>query len=220
MIKVGVIIPTRGDRHKLLDNAIRMINAQTFQPTLVNIVDFAPGPECDITKRYREGYDWFRGMKMDVLAFWEDDDWYSPTYLATMVSQWLLHGRPELFGTNYTHYYHLRLFAHFQMTHLQRSSAMSTLIKPDLDFKWCKDTERYTDTHLWMVSALEKKLFAPEKVICIGMKHGSGKSAGNYHDNRLDRYINNDDDRSFLKQVDPESFEFYNNFFNAVPAQG
>lgn len=221
MIKVGVIIPTRGDRPRMLANCIRMINAQTFQPTLVYIVDYPPEDDkCDITKRYRTGYDWFRGMGMDVLAFMEDDDWYSPKYLATIVGNWILNGRPQLFGTNYTYYYHFRLFGYFKMTHMQRSSAMSTLIKPDIDIKWCADDQPYTDSHLWFVTKLEKKLFEPQRMICMGMKHGVGKNGGQNHNDRLDRYTDTgtmDPDKKFLRDhLDLDSFDFYSQYFQVA----
>jgi glycosyltransferase involved in cell wall biosynthesis len=216
MIKVGVIVPTRGDRPGFLDNLIRMINAQTFQPTLVHLVDYEPrSADCDITQRYRSGYDWFRGMNMDVLALMEDDDWYAPNYLATMVSAWLRSGKPELFGANETIYYHMREFAYFKMQHFQRSSAMSTFIKPDLNFKWCADDQPYTDTHLWMVTRLQKILITPPGMIYMGMKHAVGKSAGQNHNDHMERYVNKDPDKLFLKQhLDPDSFEFYSNYFN------
>lgn len=219
MIKVGVIVPTRGDRPGMLDNLIRMINAQTFQPTLVHLVDYEPrSGDCDITQRYRAGYDWFRGMGMDVLALMEDDDFYSTSYLATMVSEWLRHGRPQLFGTSFTVYYNIRIFAYFTMYHDSRSSAMSTLIKPDLDFPWCPDHEPYTDQYLWKLkSHLQGVIFLPPQYICIGIKHGVGLTGGRSHTDRLHRYVKNkgttDYQKEFLRQhLDPDSFSFYSQY--------
>lgn len=226
MIKVGVIVPTRGDRPGFLDNCIRMINAQTFQPTLVHVVDYPPESDrCDITQRYRLGYDWFRDFDMDVLALMEDDDWYSPDYLATMVSRWLRSGRPDLFGTNYTLYYHIKLRAAYTMKHSQRSSAMSTLIRPNMNFRWCADDQPYTDSHLWFnakhtatMTRLSRELFRPEKHICLGIKHGIGLSGGQSHTTELHRYKRNgsfeDPNMEFLRDtVDPDSLMFYENCF-------
>lgn len=214
-IKIGVIIPDRGDRSQFLRNCFRLMQNQTLKHVEVLCVASKPSSnECDITKRYRQGYDFYRGKGFDVIAFVENDDWYSPDYLETMVREWIKAGKPDLFGTRYTIYYNLRVFGYFPMHHESRSSAMSTLIKPDLNFEWCPDNEPYTD--VWLYSKLNYKLFTPEKHICLGIKHGIGKTGGKSHTDRLDRYKTNtgklDTDKSFLKSiVDKESFEFYCN---------
>lgn len=207
-MKVGVIIPDRGDRKPFLDNCLRMIKTQTLQPDYVLVVDFDPTDEKpDITKRYRVGYEVLSEGEFDVIALMENDDWYSPEYLEIMVRNWELKGKPDIFGTDYTIYYHLKLKKHFTMEHYHRSSAMSTLIKPNLDFEWCPDHEVYTDIHLWQT--LKGLTFRPEKHICIGMKHGIGKCGGRNHIDRLDRYVNQDD---ILSILDSESFKFYSQF--------
>lgn len=225
-MKVGVIIPTRGDRPLFKKNCLRLLQNQTLPPNTILFVDQPPeSEECDITKRYRFGYDYFRGKDFDVLAFMEDDDWYHSQYLEIMIQKWQEHGRPELFGTNYTIYYNIRLFRYFTMRHTQRSAAMSTLIKPDMNFTWCKDSEAYTDSHLWFSAThlstkkrLISNVFKPEFNICLGIKHGVGKTGGLNHLTALHRYIgaNATDDRSkdfLMKTVDVESFEFYCNYF-------
>jgi len=217
-IKVGVVIPTRGDRPEFLKNSLRLLSNQTLLPNEIIQIDFEPTSDaCDITFRYRMGYEYFRKKDCDVIALWEDDDWYAPDYLETMVSEWIKAGKPDLFGTTYTIYYNLRVFGYFPMYHHQRSSAMSTLIKSNLVFDWCADSEPYTD--VWLYQHLNYKLFTPEKHICLGIKHGIGKTGGKSHVDRLDRYKTNtgklDVDKSFLKSiVDKESFEFYCNLFS------
>ena len=226
-MKIGVVIPTRGDRPLFLKNFFRLIKNQTLQPTEIYLVDESPSSyECDITKRYRLGYDYFRNKGMDVLLFMEDDDWYSPLYIETMIQNWTMAGEPELFGTNYTIYYNIRLFKFFTMRHTRRSAAMSTLILPDMDFDWPKDSEPYTDSHLWFLSKhlktgkkLDGKVFRPDLDICVGIKHGIGKTGGENHTTFLNRYsgngATNDSDKIWLKKtVDLESFEFYSTYFN------
>jgi len=212
-MKVGVIIPTRGDRPGFIQNCKRLLEAQTLQPHAVKIIDFPPESDaCDITKRYRFGYNAFRNFDYDVLALMEDDDWYAPDYLETMVKQWDKMGRPDLFGLTYTIYYNILVSGYFTMQHHQRSSAMSTLIKPDLWFDWCPDHEAYTDVYLFNI--LKYKLFTPEKHICLGIKHGIGKTGGRSHVDRLYRYKQNggthDPDHEFLTSiVDNDSYNFY-----------
>lgn len=215
-MRIGVIIPTRGDRPLFLENCLRQLDSQTIRPCKISIINFKPeGDKCDITMRYRIGYHHLYGKDLDVIALIEDDDYYSPEYLETMVNYWTKEGKPDLLGLNHTIYYHIGIFEHFTMKHTRRSSAMNTLIKPDLDFDWCKDEDPYTDVHLW--NTLKGKIVAPEKEICLGIKHGIGKCGGQNHTDKMERYINKDHDKSFLKSVmDKESFEFYSNYFTSL----
>lgn len=199
-----------------------MMGAQTLQPYVVHTVDFAPEDnDIDITKRYRKGYNFLRGMGLDLIAFIENDDWYASDYLETMVDAWMRAHQPELFGTSSTIYYHIELKAYFRMDHSDRSSMMNTFIKPDLTFPWCVDLEPYTDLHLWHSPEVKKVLkdriiFTPDKIISIGIKHGIGKTipAGSHViDDRVKRRYHIQDNGFLKETLDPESFEFYNNYF-------
>jgi glycosyltransferase involved in cell wall biosynthesis len=215
-MKIGVLIPDRNDRPELLANCLRMLKAQTLQPDVIELVN-DPSPfkpdEKDITWRYRTGYDRMRKRGFDLIALIENDDYYSPNYLETMVAAWNDAGKPNIIGTDYTIYYHLKHKAYFTMHHTTRSSAMSTLIIPDMDFPWCDDKEPYTDMHLW--KHIKGVVIRPGKHICLGIKHGTGFCGGHMHVDRIHRYINGiqDDDQIFLKSVlDSESYKFYSNF--------
>ncbi len=212
-LKIGVIIPDRNDRPLFLENCLRLIKQQTIQPACIEVVNYqAISDDVDITQRYRIGYDLLRGKDLDVIALIENDEWYSPDYLEIITKAWFSSGRPDIFGTDYTIYYHIKLFAHFTMWHMSRSSAMSTLIKPDLNFEWCADNEPYTDMHLW--ETLKGCTFHPEKNICMGIKHGVGKCGGTGHTNKLHRFNESDADKKILSDLmDIESFEFYSNYF-------
>jgi glycosyltransferase involved in cell wall biosynthesis len=214
-MRIGVIIPDRGDRPDFLNNCLRMLYSQTIKSEHLHleIVNDTPlSDQCDITWRYRTGYERLRDKNLDVIALIENDDWYAPNYLETMLNEWEKQGNPDLLGTSYTIYYHIRLFSYFTMHHSQRSSAMSTLIKPDLNFEWCADNDPYSDIHLW--KTLNGKIFVPQKHICLGIKHGVGKLGGRSHIDKLERYINSDLDKKFIKEImDKESFKFYSNYF-------
>lgn len=219
-VKIAVLIPDRGDRPVLLKNCMRMLAAQTVLPAHVEIV----GPDkvavvdsvCDITKRYRFGYDCLRGKGYDVIAFIENDDWYSPQYLETMAHYWTLFKEPQLMGTDYTIYYHLKLRAWFHIPHPRRASAMNTLIKPDLWIDWPVDNEPYTDIAIW--KQMPGCLFKPQHPIALGMKHGEGLCGGITHINRFNRFKNTDYDFEWLKSmVDAPSFEFYKNLYAHQP---
>jgi hypothetical protein len=212
-MKIAVAIPDRGDRPKFMENCIKMMNNQTLQPiTILKANHTAHTDKCDITLRYRLSYEILSKSEsgpFDLIAFIENDDWYAPDYLQYMVRKWEENGRPDLFGTNYTIYYHLKLKRYFTFRHLQRASAMNTFIRPGLEFTWPQDHDPYTDQWLWMRSEITNKLsIEPEYIISIGIKHGIGKVGGDFHDNFLSRYIN--EDNGFLKNnLDPESYKFY-----------
>jgi len=224
-MKIGILIPDRNDRPEFLQNCLRMINNQIVKPHIIEIVNDPP-PEnfllgnkimknvCDITYRYRIGYERLKNKGLDIIALIENDDWYHPTYLETMLSKWVAVGKPDLLGHDYTTYYHIKEFAHFNMNHKTRSSAMNTFIKPDLNINWCYDGEAYTDLHLWLKCGLSKHIFHPEKHICLGIKHGEGFCGGVNHTTKMERYINKDIDKKFLRTVmDDDSFIFYTQYF-------
>lgn len=224
-MNVGIVVPDRRDRRGFTENCKRLIRRQTLKHHLF-IVDHMPiSDACDIVPRYRKGYDMFSSAyldktikgKIDVIAFMENDDWYAPNYLEEMVKAWEAHGQPEMFGTNYTIYYHLKLEKYFTMRHAQRSNTMNTLIKPGLNFKWPLDHDPFIDSWLWMKDEIAsppliKKLWEPPMILSIGIKHGIGKLGARHHVDELDRYIN--DDNGWLKDtVDEESFKFYSRVF-------
>jgi glycosyltransferase involved in cell wall biosynthesis len=215
-MKVAVLIPTRGNRPELLENCLRMMRGQTLKPDHIELVIDTPANDiCDITWRYRTGYDRLRNKGFDVIALIEDDDYYHPEYLETMVNEWDKAGRPSLIGTSYTIYYHIKLNAWLTMHHNVRSSAMSTLIKADMQFNWCHDADPFTDIFLW--KNLKGKIFKPEKHICLGIKHGTTMSGGMCHVDKLERFVNQDAAREFLKaNTDTTSFEFYENFTSKI----
>lgn len=216
-IKVGIIIPDRNDRPELLANCIRMVEAQTLKPTIIELVNDRPkNDNRDITMRYRLGYKRLRNKGLDIIAFIENDDWYSPLYLHTMVNSWIENRRPQLFGTNYTIYFHMMLQRYFTMNHDDRSSAMNTFIIPDMKFPWCPDNEPYTDMYLWLSlkkKIINKYIYDPKQILSIGMKHGIGKCGGRSHVDRLNRYRH--DGKALLKQtLDPISYKFYNKYYD------
>lgn len=218
-MRVGVIIPTRGkERWNFVKNALFLIGNQTRKPDVVDIVAFPPKDDnCDITERYRIAYQ--KMVDVDVIFFWEDDDFYHRDYIKVMLELWDKNGRPDLFGTTYTIYYHIKLLKYFRMYHYSRSSAMNTMIKPGLKLVWGKDDNPYTDVQLWNpAQRLKTKLIDPPFIHSVGIKHGVGKSGGHGHTTNLHRF-NNDDPYMHLLHSwidDDASFEFYKNLHDKL----
>ncbi len=221
LIRLGVIIPDRSDRPRFLENCLSQLKRQTLQPDLVELVNFPPSDDkIDITKRYRIGYDALRGKDLDLIGFLENDECYAPNYLEYMVKAWKEANKPDLFGTNYTIYWHLKIQHYFYMFHEQRSSMMNTFIKPNLHFDWCPDDVAFTDMHLWdNCKSLSRVLINPQPPISIGIKHGIGLCGGFFHTNQMDVYHKaergvKDEGLKVLRSVcDDESFEFFSTYF-------
>lgn len=215
-LKVAIVIPDRGDRSEFMANCSRLIARQTVMgkmktEILIKIVDYPPvDDKVDITPRYRFGYDFCRGKGLDVICYMENDDWYSEDYLEYMLTQWVLHGRPPLFGTRYTIYYHIRLGRWYTYYHSDRASMMNTLMKPDMEVPWPPDQEPFTDAHLWF-HIKGWVTFNPDRHYSLGIKHGVGKCGGPSHNDRFSRY-QNEDEGLLQVTVDPESYEFYKHF--------
>ena len=229
-IKIGVIIPDRNDRPLFLANCLRMIESQTVKPDIIELVndptpDHIPSDKPDITWRYRTGYERLRDKGLDCILFMENDDWYAQDFIENMTRNWHIYGRPNIFGTNYTIYYHIMLRKYDKLDHFRRSSAMSTLIKPDLTINWGDDVNPYTDSWLWSRCKLGGITFTPSKHICIGIKHGVGMAGGRYHTDEFTisgikksgdfaRFKTDDQHFEFLcSQMDSESYKFYTNYF-------
>ena len=202
-------MPHRNDRPKFLEQFHRILSRQTVKPDILEIVDYEPkSNQKDITQRYVFGYDKLRAKRLDVIAFMEIDDWYSPNYCEVMLKNWDSFGRPQLFGIDHTVYYHLAVKKSFIFKHPGRSSMMNTLLVPDLDINWCADDYPYTDAFLW-------KLFKgvshnPKQIITLGIKHGIGMSGGRWHTEGLQRYNQTNVN---LESLVGEDIEFYNNIY-------
>lgn len=214
-MRILAIIPDRGDRPEFLGNCLRMIKNQTIECNILIQNQKPLSDECDITYRYRTGYEQASKFNYDCILFIENDDWYASNYIETMVKNWISNGKPDIFGTNYTYYYHIGLKKFHKLFHPRRASAMNTLIKQGLEINWGKDNYPYTDIVLW--NQLKGVTFSPDPIISVGIKHNIGKSGGHYHNNRFELYQNDDSEFEFLKStLDTESFTFYKNLHEKI----
>lgn len=236
-MRVAVIIPDRNDRPQFLENCIRMMEYQTIKPATIILQNYkAESDKPDITQRYRRGYERVSELNIhhpyneyDVIFFIENDDFYSPRYIETMLCEWEKAGKPDLFGTSFTTYYHIGLRKYFTFYHPTRSSMMNTIIKPNLEINWPVDNEVFTDMFLWTREHCfngSKGIWTPPDNLSIGIKHGVGFCGGRQHSTGLHRYsitggLGNErsggkDDISLLwlsERVQNESIlEFYKSF--------
>jgi glycosyltransferase involved in cell wall biosynthesis len=211
-MKVGVVIPDRGDRPQFTDNCVRMMKRQTLQPYRIAHVNYPPtSPGYDIVARYKTGYDLLKDF-CDVIAFIENDDWYHPMYLELMSKAWESHGRPELFGIDYTINCHLRIKSINLVRHPGRASMNSTLMRGGLRFPFSDEMPPYLlDQRLWSRFRGVAIGNVCSMDITISMKHGLGLCGGKAH-SKLDQYpkLHPETLPSFLRHtLDYESYEFY-----------
>lgn len=215
---VGALIPTRGDRPNFLNFSLNQLNRQTKRVDLIEVVDDPPKDANvkDITFRYRIGMERLFGKGADVIFLWEDDDYYSPVYVETMLHHWTLHQKPDIFGINFTVYYHLRLRSYFRMNHPNRSSAFCTMVtrRGISNFTWPNDNHSFVDIDLWR--QIRGFAFVPNSVLALGIKgyNEGGHFGGIGHNDKWPAYSKNGDgDLGWLKSVvDQESLDFYRNF--------
>lgn len=218
-LKVAVVVPDRGDRPDFLKNCLRMIKAQTRQPDILEVIDYTPVSDlCDITPRYKLGYNMASNAGADCVLFMENDDWYHPEYIAEMLRHWVDHGKPELLGHQYTIYYHLGLRKLSVFHHMARSSAMNTLIKAGLSFGWGEDHNPYTDSWLWVTVKKHHHWKAvtvvPSQLLCLGIKHNIGKVGGEFHSSGLKRFMHSHDTSpgNLLERSMGKVFELYHRY--------
>jgi len=203
-MRIGIILPTRGDRSEFLEHAKKMIAYQTKQPDHVEIIVGEPESEYpDITYRYKTGYERLKN-KCDLIFAWEDDDWYSPDYLQTMINFWVQAGKPELIGLNSIIYYHI-IKLRWKVIELKTFGAMcNTAIRSDIDIKW-EQVKTNLDIHLYKNHSFN---LIQWDIISLGIKHCIGMKGGAGHD-KMNLPIK-DKEMKYLKSiVDPVSFTFY-----------
>jgi len=205
----AVIIPTRGDRIKLLDHGLKLLNNQTVRPDDVIIIDHEPrGKRKDLTQRYRMGYD--LAKKYDVVICWEDDDYYHPQYIETVMKLWEQNPGLELIGSTSTTYYHIFDKKYKFMLTPRHSSMMNTSIRGGLNIDWPSDDTVFLDLKLW--AKMKGKMFDIGK-LATGIKHGIGVCGGQGHNGNICD-ISDPDGAHLRGLVDPQSFEFYMNYDN------
>lgn len=210
-MKVGVIIPDRGDRPQFLENCLRMLRAQTYKGFETCLVNHKPKTKSfDLTERIRLGFEYFKERDFDCVLIIENDDFYSEHYIDEFIFQWKLNGKPEILGTDSTVYYHIIKKQYRTLRHEGRASLMNTLISCKAKIKFPKDSEIFLDLNLW--KQLDGKVFSWGLIpYSIGIKHGHGLCGGRGHKSM--KFDNDDFDSNYLKRItDKESFEFYQSF--------
>jgi len=177
-MNICAIIPDRGDRPRFTTKCIDYLKRQTLVPHRIAIVRNEPESDSpDLTKRVRKAYEALK-HQYDVFCVIENDDWYSHAYIETMAKEWDNAGRPDLFGSNTTTYYHILKDQHRRMEHPNRSSLFTTWIKGGQTIPWPSDDTLNLDVYLW---GLPVRKVTTKTELAIGIKHGQGMCGGQGH---------------------------------------
>jgi hypothetical protein len=222
-MKVGIVVPTRGDRPEFLNHCKKQIHRQTYCPDEVIFVDHEPARRdlVDLTGRYRLGISKARQKGCNFIAFWEDDDWYDEKYLEWMITSWKNNGRPEILGISSSFYFNLKSMRGARFDHSGRSSMFCTCLSIGENkwngLSWPLDNERFLDLWIWRKWQLSKVAIPfNEKIYTIGIKHGVGLTGGGGHNVDANFYANDYTDnynKDWLKsKIDPFSYQFYQNY--------
>ena len=207
--KIGIIIPTRGDRPNFLKFAIRQIERQTKSPHQIITVDNKPfNDQPDLCKRYKIGCRRALKSGCDLAIFWEDDDWYHKSYIEWITKKWVDNGKPDLLGINTTNYYHLKTNKRVRFKHEEHASAFNTVLNVNFipKIRWPSNSTISLDKILWKQG---KGILIPwdNTPLSIGIKHNIGKVGGGWHN--PDRKGWQDAGKWFSKIVSKSDLAFY-----------
>lgn len=182
-MRIGIVIPTRLQRPEFLKFCLMQLDRQTVQPNDICIVDEpAKNDKPDIHYRYMKGYNKLK-KKCDIIFFWEEDDYYRPDYIETVIKHWK--GEP-LIGFDNTLYYNLLTQGYEYMPTPAHSSMFCTAMAGNLNFPETDTT--FVDVLLW--KTFTGKLL-PLKNYCVGIKHGQGLIVSKGHSMKLKMQDNN-----------------------------
>lgn len=213
-MRIAVITPTKGDRPHFLRELYKMIQVQTIQPDIHIVVDDVHDCDySDVTWRYKLGFKRAREQGADVFVIMEDDDWYAPTYIQMILTEWARNNKPNLFGIGVTIYYNIVMRKYRLLRHPRRASMMAMVVRSDTSIIDCEDENPYLDMYLWTKRTdLTKATILFDEPIAIGIKHGMGLFVGGGHKINLGLYNKGVDDSNmeFLERyVGNDLINFY-----------
>lgn len=174
-MKLGVLVPTRGDRPELLEHARHMFNRQTAKPYRVLIADWtAPHKQSDIRRRLKLGCERLFDAGCTHVAIWEDDDWYAPNYIELVF--FYLNEGCDLLGCRRTWYYGLHARAYLDLPHDGRASMHTTVLSRAVfdGFPWKGQEDKGLDIKLWRwaqgFNGVTKTLYTLDAPVVLSMK--------------------------------------------------
>lgn len=226
--KVTCITPT-GDRPEAFALTRKWIQSQTRQPDQWIVVDDGKIP---LPEELRQGLEYVRReprkneghtlilnmktalplIKGDMILIIEDDDWYGPNYISTMVKHLLNH---NLVGESHARYYHVPNQKFKRLENTVHASFCQTGFTKNLlsIFEQCLKGDPYIDMRLWSAGRQHGFLFSDTEdklqLHCSlkGLKGRPGIGSGH---NKNSSYYETDENYSqLIKWVGEENAKIY-----------
>jgi hypothetical protein len=217
-MKIAVVVPTRGDRPEFITQCKKLIDRQTLKPDKVFFMDYPPESKAkDITQRIRRGVEKATKAGCDIAVFWEDDDWYHPTYIEWLVSEWKKNKRAAIFGVGETYYYNIAAKGRLHMRHQGRTSTFCTMISLPFKGTWCNDDYPFLDMHLHKTGRVKTVNFN-QGIKAIGIKHGVGMCGGGGHYARFKWDMIDSPAENWFKSVMDDQYSFYDAMSKKIPS--
>jgi hypothetical protein len=198
---ITVITPTRGDRPEFIAQCRKYVANQTIKPDYHFVIDYPPiNKENDIADRIKLGLIKAKSVKSDFILIFEDDDFYSPEYIETILELWKTHLTPDLIGICTSLYYHIGINKYKELIHKNRASLYQTCFSGKFILPLSLESN-YFDVLLWRDYKGTKKTIQLNKNIAIGIKHGTGICGGSGHKEEFFTNGIDDVDKSILKNL-------------------
>lgn len=201
-----LLTPTRGDRPQLLDHCKWQAGRFTTSIGSHLIVDYKPEKpdKKDLTERVWNGYKEAVKLGVDWVVMLEDDDWYHPEYLHSVLR---VADKSDFIGCEFSYYYNIVNRTWDKLEHKGRSSLYTTAFRVSAmkNFAWHRAHDVFLDQNIWHYAKRFRRTFI--EAGAIGIKHGIGLTGGKGHTMIMK---NRDPELLWLKsRVDEKSFEFY-----------
>ena len=214
-MKIATLTIDRGDRPKMIEQCKRLIKRQTRKPDLeIYVIEPSISSAIDIVPRFRSGWLEAKKNNIDIIVVIESDDWYSPSYLMSVLGKFVGDFPCSSYGSENSFYYNICNQTYQIHKHPNRSSLYTTsFYTSDLNnFQWPKDSYKFLDIPLW--KHLNKKggmYYETEYNNTIGIKHNEGIRAGVGHKATMK---NKDVEFKYLESIIGEDVGFYKAFCN------
>ncbi|MCH2216639.1 MAG: hypothetical protein MK076_00930 [Flavobacteriales bacterium] len=193
-MKIGIVVPDRPGRECFKSWWSNLINFQIAKGITTEIFHINEELEArgkrktDLVQRCHIGVDKAIKSNCQLIFFWENDDYYSAYYLATLVRTWIEKDKPDAIGADQTTYIHVKDQKVFYQEHKGRSSLFHTAISAEYakNINWDQALKScpFLDLFLWE----KAKTKALINQMAIGLKHGIGYVGGNAHNSKLRLY--------------------------------
>lgn len=201
-----LLTPDRGDRKALLNHCKWQVDRFTTSIGGHLIINYTPEKpnQKDIKERVWSGYKEALSLGVDWIVIIENDDWYHPEYLHSVLR---VADKSDFIGCEYSYYYNLVNKTWDKISHKGRSSLYTTAFRVEAmkNFAWHRAHDVFLDQNIWHYAKRFRRTFI--EAGAIGIKHGIGLTGGMGHQMVMQ---NRDPDMKWLEaRIDKESMEFY-----------